>query len=76
MPCRSGDDAARVTREAIDTAETSGYHVPAVGITNHRETTAIRERASGRPVHPAIVWRDRRTAKACPDLPLAAGLAR
>jgi glycerol kinase len=42
--------------------------VVAVGITNQRETTVIWERASGRPVAPAIVWQDRRTAPACDEL--------
>jgi glycerol kinase len=41
----------------------------AVGITNQRETTVVWERASGRPVHPAIVWQDRRTAERCRELP-------
>jgi glycerol kinase len=37
----------------------------AIGITNQRETTVLWERASGRPVHNAIVWQDRRTAALC-----------
>lgn len=40
-------------------------HVRAVGITNQRETTIVWERASGRPVHRAIVWQDRRAEQAC-----------
>ena len=39
--------------------------VAALGITNQRETTVLWERASGRPVHNAIVWQDRRTAPLC-----------
>jgi glycerol kinase len=46
----------------------------AVGIANQRETTVVWERTSGRPVAPAIVWQDRRTAERCADLP--AGLIR
>jgi glycerol kinase len=42
--------------------------VEAIGITNQRETTVIWERASGRPVAPAIVWQDRRTAATCDEL--------
>src|SRR6185295_5294782 len=42
--------------------------VAAIGITNQRETTVLWERASGRPVHHAIVWQDRRTADACAKL--------
>jgi len=37
----------------------------AIGITNQRETTVIWDRASGAPIHNAIVWQDRRTADAC-----------
>jgi glycerol kinase len=40
----------------------------AIGITNQRETTVLWERASGRPVAPAIVWQDRRTAERCREL--------
>ncbi len=41
----------------------------AIGITNQRETTLLWERATGRPVAPAIVWQDRRTAERCRELP-------
>jgi glycerol kinase len=47
--------------------------VVAVGITNQRETTALWERATGKPLHRAIVWQDRRTAEMCAQLK-AAGL--
>ena len=43
----------------------------AIGITNQRETTVVWERRTGRPVHPAIVWQDRRTAERCAELPAA-----
>lgn len=39
-----------------------------VGLTNQRETTIIWERASGKPIYPAIVWQDRRTEKYCQSL--------
>jgi glycerol kinase len=39
--------------------------IAAIGITNQRETTVLWERATGRPVHNAIVWQDRRTAQLC-----------
>ena len=42
--------------------------VAAVGIANQRETTLVWERATGRPLHRAIVWQDRRTAGACSAL--------
>src|SRR5579862_6297038 len=50
-------------REAIAAAQ--GAPIAAIGITNQRETTVMWERASGRPVHNAIVWQDRRTAPIC-----------
>ncbi len=39
-----------------------------IGITNQRETTVVWERATGRPIHNAIVWQDRRTAQTCEHL--------
>jgi glycerol kinase len=42
--------------------------VAAVGITNQRETTVLWDRASGKPLAPAIVWQDRRTAATCQSL--------
>jgi glycerol kinase len=43
--------------------------VEAVGIANQRETTIVWDRRTGEPVHPAIVWQDRRTAERCRELP-------
>ncbi len=43
----------------------SAQDVAAIGITNQRETTVIWDRATGRPIHHAIVWQDRRTAGFC-----------
>ena len=42
--------------------------VAAIGITNQRETTVVWDRATGQPVHRAIVWQDRRTADRCAEL--------
>ncbi|MBA3709549.1 MAG: glycerol kinase GlpK [Planctomycetes bacterium] len=42
--------------------------IAAIGITNQRETTVVWERATGRPIHRAIVWQDRRTAEVCSRL--------
>src|SRR5271167_3332813 len=58
-------------REAIAAADGP---IAAVGIANQRETTVLWERATGRPVHNAIVWQDRRTAALCESW-RAAGLA-
>jgi glycerol kinase len=60
--------------EALADAGVSAHDLAAIGITNQRETTLVWERATGRPVHPAIVWQDRRTAERCAALP--AGLIR
>ena len=60
-------------REAIARAGIDAGGIAAIGIANQRETTVLWERATGRPVHPAIVWQDRRTAEACAGL-RAAGL--
>jgi len=59
---------------ALAAAKISGRDLAAIGITNQRETTVLWERASGRPVAPAIVWQDRRTAGMCDEL-RARGLA-
>jgi len=42
--------------------------VAAIGITNQRETVIVWDRATGKPIHPAIVWQDRRTAARCKEL--------
>jgi glycerol kinase len=49
-------------------AQVPGSDIAAVGITNQRETTVLWERATGRPVAPAIVWQDRRTAGVCEEM--------
>jgi len=54
---------------ALSDAGIGAGDLTAVGITNQRETTVVWERASGRPVHAAIVWQDRRTARRCAELP-------
>jgi glycerol kinase len=59
-----------VAREAFAAAEARGLHVAAIGLTNQRETALAWDRGSGRPVHNAVVWQDRRTAEVCRDLKL------
>jgi glycerol kinase len=56
-----------VTR-ALREAGLRGHDVAAIGITNQRETAAIWDRVSGKPLHNAIVWQDRRTADECARL--------
>jgi len=58
----------RAIGEALAAARITGTEIAAIGITNQRETTVLWERASGRPVHRAIVWQCRRTAPLCERL--------
>jgi glycerol kinase len=60
--------AVETCRAALRQAGVSARDVAAIGITNQRETTLLWERASGRPLHRAIVWQDRRTADLCARL--------
>src|SRR5262245_29921591 len=53
---------------ALAAARVDASSIAAIGITNQRETTLLWERATGRPVHNAIVWQDRRTADFCAQL--------
>src|ERR1700756_2465130 len=64
-------DTLATVREVIQSSGVGTPHIAALGITNQRETTVIWERASGKPVHRAIVWQDRRTAPECARLKAA-----
>jgi glycerol kinase len=55
--------------DALEDAGAAPSDLTAIGIANQRETTVVWERESGRPVHRAIVWQDRRTAERCKELP-------
>ena len=55
-------------RGALRNAGIAASDLAAVGISNQRETTTLWDRATGRPVYPAIVWQDRRTAPMCENL--------
>jgi glycerol kinase len=59
---------SNVAAEAILKAGLTGRDIAAIGITNQRETTVVWDRATGQPIHNAIVWQDRRTAKVCDSL--------
>jgi glycerol kinase len=54
-----------VCRRALANAKVSARDVAALGITNQRETTVLWDRETGKPIHNAIVWQDRRTAEWC-----------
>ncbi|MBL3572757.1 glycerol kinase GlpK [Rhodovulum sulfidophilum] len=56
---------AGTSREVIERAGLASEDIAAIGITNQRETTLVWDRATGRPVHNAIVWQDRRTGELC-----------
>ena len=55
-------------RKAMRAAEEQDWRIQAIGVTNQRETTLVWDRATGQPIHNAIVWQDRRTAKTCAAL--------
>jgi len=54
--------------EALGKVGARPRDIAAIGITNQRETTIVWDRATGKPIHPAIVWQDRRTAAFCTEL--------
>jgi glycerol kinase len=60
------NDTLTVIREALLAVDISS--VAAIGITNQRETIVVWDRATGEPIHRAIVWQDRRTADVCARL--------
>jgi glycerol kinase len=57
-----------VLHEALARAGIGAADIAAIGITNQRETTVVWNRATGKPIAPAIVWQDRRTAPECDAL--------
>jgi len=59
---------AGVAAEVLTKASVGAADVAAIGITNQRETTLVWDRFTGKPIHNAIVWQDRRTAGACDRL--------
>ena len=67
-------DAAEIWAAVLEvcrgvlTGGTTAANIAAIGITNQRETTVLWERATGKPLHNAIVWQDRRTAAMCAKL--------
>lgn len=61
----------KVCREALHSSGLQASAIAAIGITNQRETTLVWDAQSGTPIHPAIVWQDRRTADYCAELKAA-----
>ena len=62
------DTTKYVMARALQNADATPHDVAALGITNQRETTVLWDRKTGKPVAPAIVWQDRRTAAICERL--------
>lgn len=62
---------ASTCRGAIEKAGISAKDITAIGITNQRETTVIWDRKTGKAIHRAIVWQDRRTSELCQTLKAA-----
>src|SRR5436309_2438640 len=60
--------SVEVLGEAVRKAARDMSEVAAIGITNQRETVVIWDKATGKPIHRAIVWQDRRTAELCARL--------
>ena len=60
-------DTLACARGALADARLEACDLAALGITNQRETTVIWDRKTGEPIHPAIVWQDRRTAAFCAE---------
>lgn len=71
-------DAEEIVRHTVEAAREAisdaAVTPEALGITNQRETIVVWDRETGRPVHRAIVWQDRRTANRCTQLATSAGL--
>lgn len=61
-------------RQALANLNLSAQDIIAIGITNQRETTLLWDRATGEPLHNAIVWQDRRTADFCQNLKQQTGV--
>ena len=66
-------DTVAVCRQALEKAGVDAADLAGCGITNQRETTVVWDRATGEPIHNAIVWQDRRTAPRCAELAKAKG---
>jgi len=58
----------QVARDVLQQAGIEASELAGIGITNQRETTVVWDRETGRPVHNAIVWQDRRTSDYCQSL--------
>ncbi|MFN3766104.1 MAG: glycerol kinase GlpK [Aliihoeflea sp.] len=62
------ESVVAVVKTALEKAGVSAGDVAAIGITNQRETIVVWDKATGKPIHNAIVWQDRRTAAICHEM--------
>ena len=60
----------KALKQVIKKAKSLKGHILTIGITNQRETTILWNKKTGKPIHKAIVWQDRRTASYCDQLKL------
>ena len=67
-PLEIWESQLRSARGALEKAGASAGDVAAIGITNQRETALVWDRATGEPIHAAIVWQSRQTADICDEL--------
>ena len=67
-PMEIWESQLRAARGVLEKAGASAADVVAIGITNQRETAVVWDRATGEPIHPAIVWQSRQTAAICEGL--------
>ncbi len=67
-PLEIWDSQLRAARGVLDKVKAKASDLAAIGITNQRETALVWDRASGEPIHSAIVWQSRQTAPICDDL--------
>ena len=67
-PMAIWDSQIRAVADVLASSGVDARQIAAIGITNQRETTVLWERATGRPIHSAIVWQCRRTADRCDAL--------
>jgi glycerol kinase len=67
-PLQIWSSTVQSCRSALASVAAEASDLVCIGITNQRETTIVWDRQSGEPVHPAIVWQDRRTSEYCQSL--------
>jgi glycerol kinase len=70
-PLEIWERTRQVIGATLAKAQITAADIAAIGITNQRETTVLWERATGRPIHNAIVWQDTRTDRLCRELQAA-----